>query len=79
MRWIEVDDGIVVYDGSTGRFADLNESAAELWLVLSAADWDESAAVDHLTGRRDVSPPAAERIITSFLDDLARSLARGVE
>ena len=74
MRWIEVDDGIVVYDGSTGRFADLNESAAELWRVLNAADWDEEAARHHLTDVHAVPPSEAQVIVRSLLADLDRSL-----
>lgn len=73
MRWIEVDDGVVIYNAATGGFADLNASAAELWLVLSEADWSEAAAVEHLTNVHGLPVGEARSIVAAFTADLTRT------
>lgn len=70
VRWVEVDDGVVVHDASTGGFIDLNESAGELWLIMSRSRWSEHAALEHLIGVRSMSPAEARAITRSFVAEL---------
>lgn len=74
---MEVDDGVVIYDPATGRFADLNASAAELWVALDAADWSVPAVEQHLVRTYGMSPEEARGVVTAFLGELERTLPEG--
>jgi Coenzyme PQQ synthesis protein D (PqqD) len=73
VRWLHVDDGVVVFEPGSGRFVDLNESAAALWDVLVDASWDGEAAVDHLVRDHGVEQTEASRIVSGLLADLERN------
>jgi PqqD family protein of HPr-rel-A system len=74
---MEVDDGVVVYDPATGRFADLNASAAELWVALEAAGWSASMVGQHLVRTYGMSPDEARDVVAAFLGELERTLPAG--
>ena len=73
VRWLHVDDGVVVFEPGSGRFVDLNDSAAELWDLLVGSSWDGEAAVDHLVRTHGVELREAGRIVSGFLGDLERN------
>jgi Coenzyme PQQ synthesis protein D (PqqD) len=73
VRWLHVDDGVVVFAPGSGRFVDLNESAAELWDVLVEGAWAGDVAVDHLVRNHGVERTEAGRIVDGLLGDLERN------
>ena len=70
VRWIRVDDGIVVFVPELALFVDLNESAAELWNVLEFGEWDTVMAVQYLVKSYGTAVSDAEQVIEAFLSDL---------
>lgn len=74
---MEVDDGAVVYDPATGRFADLNPSAAELWVALEAASWSATSVEQHLVRTYGMPPEEARDVVGAFLGELERTLPAG--
>jgi hypothetical protein len=70
VRWIEVDDDLVIFNPAVNRFAELDRSGAELWGVLAATDGDESAVVEHLVTQRHLEEPDAASIVAGFVSDL---------
>ena len=75
VRWIRVDDGVVIFVPQPAQFIDLNESAGELWDVLERGDWTPSIAIEHLAVTYGMASPEAQQVVESFLSDLGR---RGV-
>jgi hypothetical protein len=71
---MEVDDGVVVYDPATGRFADLNPSGAELWVALEAAGWSAAPVEQHLVRTYGMSPEEARSVVRDFFGELERTL-----
>ncbi len=67
---IEVDDGLVVFEPSSGAFLDLDESAAELFVVLSDHGGSSSAVVEHLVSVHGLDVAAAQAIVEQFVADL---------
>jgi hypothetical protein len=67
---IEVDDGIVVFEPSSNAFLDLNESAAELFVVLSRHGGSRTAVVDHLVAVHRLDVEAAQSMVEEFVRDL---------
>jgi hypothetical protein len=74
-RWIEVEDGVVIFDPDTNTYLDLDERGAELWLTMVDLGWDEEALVRHLVDEFASSPEQAEEVVASFVGELTR---RGV-
>ena len=70
VRWIAVDDGIVLWDQCSNRYVDLNNSAAELWEVLSCARWAPGSAVHHLRTAYGIDEMEASRIVDLLLENL---------
>ncbi len=69
---IEVDDGIVVFEPSSRAFLDLNESAAELFRVLSRDGSSPEAVVEHLVALHRLDVEAAKSIVDQFVGELRR-------
>ena len=70
VRAVTVDDGAVLFDPATQHFFDLNESAAELWIVVSAASFSRPALVDHLVEQYSIDIASAQQIVDGFIRDL---------
>lgn len=62
-----VDDGAVVFAPAAGSFAELNESATELWLVMSETAWSAKAATQHLIGVHAMGEEEARRAVELFI------------
>ena len=71
VRALTVDDGAVLLDAPNGRFVDLNDSAAELWVVLTENSFSRSALLDHLAERYSIDDASAQGIADGFVRDLA--------
>ena len=70
VRAVAVDDGAVLFDTANQQFVDLNESAAELWTVLTEKSLSRSALVDHLATQYSVDNASAQQIVDGFIRDL---------
>jgi hypothetical protein len=66
-----VPDGLVVFDATTSRFVDLNDSAARLWMVLDGVGWDEAAAAEALRSRFAVAQAESEQLVAGFIEELS--------
>ena len=77
VRWLDVDDEIVVFNPISWMFANLDATAAELWRVLGAADWAEIEMIDYLRGRYKMAEPEATSIVRKFVADLEHNHALG--
>ena len=75
VRWLDVDDEIVVFNPISWMFANLDATAAELWRVLGAADWAEIEMIDYLRGRYKMAEPEATSIVRKFVADLEHNHA----
>ena len=73
VRWLSVDDGIVIFIPHSSGFVDLNASAAELWNLMIHSAWDVGAAVVYLTSVYSTAAGEAEQIVNSFLEDLKKN------
>lgn len=67
----ELEDGAVLLNLQTGLYYSLNESAAEIWRCLPAADGPEILA-GRLCERFDVEPERAATAIRSLVAELER-------
>lgn len=70
VRWIQVNDGIVVFVPESAQFVDLNESASELWGVLGRGGWKPNVAVEYLTTEYAMDTDVALTTVESFLVEL---------
>lgn len=70
VRWISVDDGLVVFVPEPPQFVDLDDSGAELWGVLERSAWSANSAVEHLQTRYGLAAEEALQIVETFLTDL---------
>jgi hypothetical protein len=75
VRWIEVEDGVVVFDPRSVTYLDLDERGAELWLTSIELGWDDRALARHLVAEFGATDEQAEAVVHRFLEDLKR---RGV-
>ena len=73
VRWLSVEDDVIIFNSQLVSFIDLTGSGADLWHVLSKSDWSEEAACQYLSGVCSMSAPDAVATATTFLTDLERS------
>ena len=71
VRWILVDDGAVVFNPENDAFVDLNESATELWELLSSVDWSSADAERQMSERYGMSGSEAHDVVSTFLAELS--------
>lgn len=76
IRWIEVDDQVVVYCSSRQGFVELDRSGAELWHALAGGNWEVGSLASYLCDVHLMDSAAASSLVHAFIDDLAR---HGVE
>jgi Coenzyme PQQ synthesis protein D (PqqD) len=72
VRWVEVDDGVVIFNPETATFIDLDEQGAELWLTMSESGWDDHTLVRHLVATFDSDEERASYVVANFVEDMAR-------
>lgn len=65
-------DGVVLYDGRTGRLFQLSHSAADAWRSLQAGDELEAIA-GRLTHTHGIDPAVARRDLESFVEALRQA------
>jgi hypothetical protein len=72
VRWIEVDDGVVVLDPRSATYVDLDERGAELWLTSIELGWDDDALTRHLVAEFGSTQEQAQAVVLGFMEDLVR-------
>jgi len=72
VRWIEVEDGVVVFAPRSTTYLDLDERGAELWLTSIELGWDDRSLSRHLVAEFGSTEEQAQAVVRGFMDDLER-------
>ena len=75
VRWMRVDDELVVFNPAAGTFAELDPTAADLWLVLGSAAWREGQMVEYLRTKYAMNESEATEAVRAFIADLEKNNA----
>ena len=71
IRWIHVNDGLVILEPSSGQILDLNAEATELWDQMRLGHaWTVEAGATYLATCYLMPYEQAESIVTKFLQEL---------
>ena len=72
VRWIRVDDGMVIFVPDTGAFLDLNETATIVFESLQRHRWSEAATCEQLEDDYDINPTAAAAAVDEAVTSLVQ-------
>ncbi len=70
VRWLRVEDGLVLLVPRTERYVDLDQAAGHLWAQLEASGWDVESGVAWLASQHDISRDRARECVAGFVDEL---------
>ena len=70
VRWIDVDEGAVLFEPSKGQFFDLDVLGAALWSLLIAAGFDLDQVVQWIVEESALTPDEARQRVLDFTERL---------
>lgn len=72
VRSIEADDGIVIFNPTSGQFVDLDVRGAELWQTMVEVAGDERSIERHLVATFSTDAGLAAEVVAGFFEELER-------